>query len=64
MIYKNTVEDDTLKSPLLMIIDISLLKSDLLIMVFQTVPKERKKEEKKERKKERHTERKKERKKK
>ena len=36
-----------------MIIDISLLKSDLLIMVFQTVPKERKKEEKKGRKKDR-----------
>ena len=53
LIYNNTVEDDTLKSPLLMIIDISLLKSDLLIMVFQTVPKERKKEEKKERKKDR-----------
>ena len=45
-----------------MILDISQLKSDLLIMVFQTVPKERKKEEKKERKKERQKEKRKKRK--
>ena len=58
LIYKNTVEDDTLKSPLLMIIDISLLKSDLSIMVFQTVPKERKKKRNKERQKDKRKERK------